>query len=130
MVLACGLCGLEFAIEVRSDGMASGMINSSLEASSLIDVGQWLTLSGLLREQAKAEPNRIRARQIGIEAGECLDEALKFYDDPENDLPPQEAFFCESSKLRFKEAPEQFSRERIVGERVRLPKAGNEAARQ
>lgn len=89
--------------------------------SRLIDIAQWLTLHGMFLETAKFESNKARARTIALQAAECLDESLKFFDDPENDLPPVSAFFDQTSLLRFRENPQQFSRARILGLRRSLP---------
>lgn len=96
-------------------------INESDEPSRLLDVGQWILLARLLIEDAEREPDRVLARNLRIESGRCLEEAVKFFDDAENDLPPAGAFFCDASRQRFRQAPEQFSRRRLIEMRARLP---------
>ena len=96
-------------------------INPTEKRSQLIDVGQWLTLSQLFLQESRSQTDRSHARLRNLQAAQCLDEALKFYDDPENDLPPSDAFYCESSRRRFRESPRQFSRSRLVSEKSRLP---------
>jgi len=96
-------------------------LNTTDEASELIDVAQWITLFRVATERAAAETDKQLARLKGIEAAQCLEEALKFYDDPDNDLPPESALFTEDSRRRFREHPEQFSRRRLVELRARLP---------
>lgn len=96
-------------------------INPGDGPSRMIDVGQWITLSGMIAESAAAEADKLRARMLKIEASHCLGEALKFYDDPDNDLPPPEAFFCEPSQARFREAPSRFSRRRLIDLRATFP---------
>ncbi len=103
----------------RGDGMP--IINGSDDRSRLIDVAQWLTLFRITTEAVAREPDKQAARLKGIEAALCLEEALKFYDDEENDLPASDAFFCEESRRRFREHPEQFSRRRLVEMRAKLP---------
>jgi len=88
--------------------------------SSLLDVGQWIMLSGLLVEDALHEREKVRARNLKIEAAACLEEALKFYDDG-NDLPPQTALVTDASRMRFRQAPEHFSRQRLIEKHAKLP---------
>ena len=97
------------------------LINDSDEASGLIDVAQWLTLFRVVTEAAAGEKDKQAARLKGIEAAECLEEALKFYDDPENDLPPDSALFTDESRRRLRDHPEQFSRQRLIELRAKLP---------
>ena len=124
----CPSCGsareLEFAIEppeATPDEGRPAPINFTQEPSQIIDVGQWLTLSQLFLQESSAERDRSRARLLSLQAAQCLDEALKFYDDPENDLPPSNAFYCNASHRRFRESPQQFSRTRLISEKRKLP---------
>jgi len=96
-------------------------INDSDEPSRLIDVAQWITLFRVVAEAAASEKNKQAARLKGIEAAQCLEEALKFYDDPENDLPRDSALFSGESRRRLREHPEQFSRQRLIELRAKLP---------
>ena len=96
-------------------------INDSDEPSSLIDVAQWITLFRVTTEAAAGEPDKQAARLKGIEAAQCLEEALKFYDDPENDLPRDSALFTAESRRRMRDHPEQFSRQRLIELRAKLP---------
>ena len=96
-------------------------INLTDDPSRIIDVAQWLTLFRIVSEQAARESDKIQARRLGIEAAQCLEEALKFYDEIDNDLPPEEAFFHEGSRQRFRDNPEQFSRKRVINLRSTLP---------
>lgn len=123
---SCVACGkmqqVEFAI--LEGGAVDGQhspINPTNESSRIIDVGQWLTLARVFTEKSRSEPDRVAARLLALQAAECLREALKFYDDPDNDLPPADSLFTESSRRRFREAPQQFSRQRILGEIQKLP---------
>ncbi len=97
------------------------LINSSDEASGLIDVAQWITLFRVVAEAAAREKDKQAARLKGIEAAQCLEEALKFYDDPENDLPPDSALFTDESRRRLRDHPEQLSRQRLIELRAKLP---------
>jgi hypothetical protein len=85
-------------------------------------VAGWLTLTGMLKEAADREPDRIKARQLRVEAGLCLDEALKFFED-DNDLPPEAACFTDSSKAHRRRHPDRFSRQRLIALRMELPRA-------
>jgi len=97
------------------------LISTTNEPSGLIDVAQWITLFRVAAEAAATETDKQAARLKGIEAAQCLEEALKFYDDPENDLPPESALLSDESRRRFREHPEQFSRRRLVELRAKLP---------
>jgi hypothetical protein len=96
-------------------------INPTDRPSRLIDLGQWITLAHLLIEESRGKKDKEYARFQNLQAGQCYDEALKFYDDPDNELPPAEAFFTDASRTRFKSSPQQFARSRLIGERVKLP---------
>lgn len=116
----------EMDFEIDADRAASApevppAINTTDERSSIIDLGQWLTLTQLFIQDGRSEPDRRRVRVSQLQAAQCLDEALKFYDDPDNDLPPADSFYTDSSRRRFHESPQQFSRNRIIGERRKLP---------
>jgi|CXWL01.1.fsa_nt_gi hypothetical protein len=124
----CSACGavqeLDFAIEHDVPASAHGRtpaINLTEKPSRIIDVGQWLTLAQLFIQEGKSEKDKGRARYLNLQAAQCLDEALKFYDDLENDLPPASAFYCESSRRRFRESPQHFSRGRLISDRRKLP---------
>jgi hypothetical protein len=99
----------------------ASLISATEEPSRILDVGQWITLFRVIAETAGRETDKVQARHLGLEAAQCLEEALKFYDDLDNDLPPPEAFFTDASRERFKEHPEQFSRRRLIELRSRLP---------
>lgn len=97
-----------------------GVLNASADASEILDVAQWIMLSGMIAARATAEADKIRKRLLYIEAAQCLEEALKFYA-ADNDIPPAGAFFHEGSRLRFRQSPEHFSRQRLLHLRSRLP---------
>lgn len=56
-----------------------------------------------------------------MEAAACLEQALLMYDDPQNDLPPAHALFHETTRQRFRDNPELFSRQRLINKRAALP---------
>ena len=96
-------------------------INPSEDPSVILDVGQWVVLFRVIERVAASEPDKIRSRELLLGAAACLDEALKFYDDPANDLPPSESVFCEATAERIRQAPDQFSRQRLFAIRSKLP---------
>jgi len=96
------------------------IINASDEPSEILDVGQWIVLFRVVLEAASNERDKIEARRKGYEAAQCLEEAIKFYED-DDDLPPAEAIFCEASRQRRREHPEQFSRHHLLDMRAKLP---------
>ncbi len=97
------------------------VVNPTAERSQILDLAHWLTLFRMLTETAGHEANKSEARRLSLQAALCLDEALKFYDDADDDLPPVEAFFGKDSRDRFKAHPEQFSRRRLLHLRSKLP---------
>ena len=107
---------------------AAQVINPTRWPSLLIDVAGWVMLHLMLAEAARAESiksmrmdKRAAVRRMQIEAGECLDEALKFFDE-DNDLPPREAFFTQETYRRFLDRPELYTRQRLIELRDRFPR--------
>lgn len=136
IAVACSSCGeaktMEFDLPngaLSADEGEVSVFNPGDAPSLIIDVAQWLTLFRAITETAAKETDKVRARQLGIEAAQCLEEAVKFYDDPANDLPPDEAFFHDRSRRRFQEHPQQFSRTRLIGLRAKLPSLSRMRAR-
>lgn len=111
------------------DLTAPAVVNPTNEPSLILDVGQWITLFRMIVEAADREADKVQARHLGLEAAQCLQEALKFYDDPDNDLPPPEALFIEASRRRFREQPQQFSKRRLIELRSKLPSVAKMRAR-
>ncbi|MBI4578387.1 MAG: hypothetical protein HY718_01700 [Planctomycetes bacterium] len=144
--VACRTCGLEdrlrFDLRRVDPGEASGgwaawagmaesgsapAISGADEPSRVIDVAGWLTLYARLTDAASAKSDqaasavdRVMVRQLQIHAGQCIEEALKFYD-ADNDLPPEDAFFTEAGRRQFRERPDLFLRGRLVSLRVASP---------
>lgn len=126
--VACGSCGaasvLRFDVPTGHLQASPGTpvtVNPTSQPSKILDVGQWIVLFRVITEAAAKESDQGQARHLGLEAAQCLEEALKFYDDPSNDLPPPEAVFSEPTERRLREAPEQFSRRRLIELRAKLP---------
>ena len=112
----------QLAREPEADKPNEGaVVNPTGEPSRIIDVGQWIVLFRIITEAAGRETDKVQARHLGIEAAQCLEEALKFYDEVGNDLPPPEALFHEVSRKRFQKSPEHFSRQRLINLRAKLP---------
>ena len=130
MRVTCGSCGacstLTFQLPDRPEGGGGGQptaVNPTDQPSHIIDVAQWITLAHVMVEEASHETDRVRARQFNLEAGRCIDEALKFYDEVDNDLPPPEAFYLDASRRGFRQHSEEFSRQRLINLRSRFPTA-------
>ncbi len=127
LAIRCGACGFASTLPVKvpagPDALAHdvAVVNSSPEPSHLLDVGQWIVLHAMLTETGKRAEDKVRGRHLALQAAQCLEEAIKFYEDDENDLPPSEAFSCDASRERFRDAPAQFSRRRLQGLRAKLP---------
>lgn len=121
----CASCGSElrvvFQIPPAPDVADPTTINPTDEPSRIIDLGQWITLAHVFAERAAKSTDPRHARRLNLQAAQCVTEALKFYDDPDNDLPPAEAFFYAPSRERFRTHPQQFSRQRLLHERSKLP---------
>ncbi|MCP4250785.1 MAG: hypothetical protein GY778_27420 [bacterium] len=96
------------------------VVNDDSDPSLIIDVSGWVTLFRIIADAAAKHDDKIEARRLGCEAAQCLDEALKFYE-PDNDLPPETAFFDEASRRRHREHPQQLARSRLINLRAKLP---------
>ncbi len=115
------------ALVVSAEAGAALPISSWEAPSRIIDVAGWLTLytrlsdAALRRADTSAfHPDGKLTRQLQIQAGRCLEEALKFYD-VDNDLPPQAAFYSDAGRRQFREHPEGFLRDRLLSLRAILP---------
>lgn len=97
------------------------VINPGAEPSLMIDLAQWLTLVETICHSAVTEQDRRQARYLKMDAAQCLHEALKFYEDADNDLPPPRALFHDASRRRFRDHPEEFSRQRLINTLSKLP---------
>ena len=129
--VTCAACGNQsaFRFEVPAEDLvaakaarpdSAARVSAADEPSRIIDVGGWLTLFSVIAEAAAKAVDKVEARKLGYEAAQCLEEALKFYDD-ENDLPPDEAFFSEDSRRRYREHPQRLARSRLIDLRAKLP---------
>ena len=125
----CSSCNEEsyllFEIPGESEGVGAETgggrrINPCGDASRILDVVQWVTLARIMGEAADRASDRLEARELGCDAGECLDEALRFYD-AQSELPPGSGLFAEHSRQRIKDRPELYIREALIGARGKLP---------
>lgn len=107
----------------ETDPTFPATVNDSTDPSRIIDLAQWLTLARMILEAASKETDKQQARILGMEAAQCLEEALKFYDE-DNDLPEPSAFYIAASRVRFEQQPQLFSRQRLVNQRAKLPTMG------
>jgi len=121
----CGHCRhpqhFEFVLSTSAaPGQRADRINATPQPSRAIDVFGWVVLFRTILAEADRTPNRQETRQLGYEAAQCLDEALKFFDG-ESEQPGPEAFFSDESRRRFEEHPEQLLRSRLIDLRNKLP---------
>jgi hypothetical protein len=128
MTVMCSACAatteLSFTIEPEPsrDEARSTRINPTPQPSRSIDLLGWLTLFSSIMNTEEKETNKTTVRELACEAGQCLDEAMKFYA-ADNDLPADGAFFSENSLRRFRDHPQQFSRSKWRERRLKLPDA-------
>jgi len=131
VAVTCGSCGAErllrFEVPVaelevarQAPPDAAARINPTREPSRIIDVGAWVMLFRVITEAAAKTADKIESRKLAYEAAQCLEEALKFYED-DNDLPPEVAFFSEESRRRHREHPQRLARSRLIDLRAKLP---------
>ncbi len=95
------------------------VINPTELSSNILDVSQWITLFRVILEAASTEANKVEARRLGYEAAQCIEEAIKFYED--NELPPKSAFFHDATRAHLRDHPQQFAKQRLLDLRAKLP---------
>ena len=119
----CERCGHEHAAEFRSEFEPSDpqtpCVNPLDEPSRLVDLNQWLGVAYVLIDQI-TENRGADAHALQLQAAVCLTEALKFYD-PDDEVPPVDAFFHETSQRAFREHPETFARQHVCDLLAKLP---------
>ena len=126
VVASCHACSHELALSFQvpvpeQDELLLTTINPGDQPSNILDVGQWFVLFGMITEAASHQSDQVEARCLRMEAAQCLEEAMKFYDDESNDLPSANSFWTEASRKRFRDAPSRFSRDRLLHLRAKLP---------
>jgi len=132
LVAECGACAKKTRMVLRIDPNDPAsyrsefvqripfVINPTSRASEIIDVAEWLTLYRMAVETAESIRDRSMARAVRIEAGQCVAEALKLFE-PDNDVPPDSAFFSAESLERFRAHPDRFARQRLIALANGLP---------
>ncbi|GJM25190.1 MAG: hypothetical protein DHS20C16_16050 [Phycisphaerae bacterium] len=95
-------------------------INLGPARSRLIDLVQWVTLYEILLEKVKSEPIAAEARWLRIRAGQCLDEAIKFFEGGA-ESPSVDATFVASSQKKVIEHADRYTRSRLTNLRNQLP---------
>jgi len=113
--------------QLPGDGPQAELINPTDRPSRIIDLGQWLSLFYLLVESASSDESHTGTRKTGYQAALCLAEALKFYGDGE--LPPESAFFSETTATAYRNHPEKFARQKLRDIQAKLPALHRMAAR-
>lgn len=123
----CGACNRQSKLRFHlphgtgvDEGTGLPNVNPTDEPSGIIDAGQWLTLFRVITVKAAETKDKADSRRLGLEAAQCLEEALMFYEE-DNDLPPGSACFVESSRRRLADHPQEFSRQRLINLRAKLP---------
>ena len=99
---------------------ASLAVSLTSDPSELIDLSQWLGLAYTMLDQAGIAEG-VRAHQLQLQAAACFAEAMKFYQDEDDELPPASAFFAEQAQQAFHDHPEAFARQPIVEHLAKLP---------
>jgi len=120
----CQACGsgrlLAFVSKYEPTDPDSPCISPIDEPSEVVDLDQWLGLYYQLADQADREDYPPRAHELNIRAALCLAEALKFYDS-EDELPPESAFFSETTLVAFRQHPQNFPRQLLRDLQAKLP---------
>lgn len=111
----------ESPLPIAAFGATEAPINSTNTPSSVIDVAQWLTLCRMLVSDSDACRDRVHGRRLKVLAGRCAEEALKFFDEAQGELPPESAFFHEETRRVLRENPQAFARNRVLALRAKLP---------
>ncbi len=114
---------LRFVYPSESSGAAAGnlsRLNPTGDRSQILDVAQWVTLHRIMLEAANRATEKAEAWELRCDAGECIDEALRFFE-PESDLPPASAFLTSRSRRRLKDRPELYIRQSLLDARRKLP---------
>jgi len=120
----CKRCGAQATYHFRWDAPAPApgdCVNPTDRPSTLIDLGQWVGLCYRFQEEADRAASPAEAHQAHRRAALCLDEALKFHLGEE--LPPESAFFTETSLAGFRSNPALYARTRLREFQALLPTA-------
>lgn len=94
-------------------------INPTEDRSAIIDLVQWVSLNAHLSEAATRTPDRQESRWNLIRAGECLDEALRFFDGDEQ--PIDHAAFTPTTQQILAAHPTRYERSQLLARRQKHP---------
>lgn len=102
------------------DPLASDFpINPTGDRSAIIDLVQWVSLYAHFVEAATRTPDRQESRWNLIRAGECLDEALRFFDG--GGQPAGGAVLTPPTRRVLAAHPERYLRSHLLELRRRCP---------
>ena len=123
----CAHCREESALRFVYPSAAAGPVTDNVsrfnptgDRSQILDVAQWVTLHQIMLGAASRATEKAEAWELRCDAGECLDEALRFFE-PQSDLPPASAFLTSRSRRRLKDRPELYIRQSLLAARRKLP---------
>lgn len=119
----CASCQAPLTERFEIDSRALDELNPSAAPSRILDVTDWVSLHSALLELAERQGRAERRRSLKIEAADCLREALKFYADDDNDLPPASACFSPEARDRVRDFPREYSRQRLRDLLAKLPRS-------
>lgn len=118
----CASCQASLTERFEIDFPTLDELNPADAPSRILDVTDWVALSAALVELAERQDAAARKRSLKIESGDCLREALKFYADGDNDLPPASACFSAEARDRVRDFPNEYSRQRLRDLLAKLPR--------
>lgn len=107
------------AVQVHDPLTQDTPINPTGERSEIIDLVQWVSLHAHFVEAATRTPDRQEARWNLIRAGECLDEALRFFDGDE--LPIRSAAFATPTRRVLAAHSSRYTRSQLLEQRRKCP---------
>ncbi len=114
---------LPFVSEYQPADPDTPCISPTDEPSTVVDLDQWLGLFYQLSDFAARQSDPHEARLLTMRSTMCLAEALKFYEDDDDEMPPASAFFNDTSRLAFHEHPQNFTRQLLRDLQAKLPPA-------
>lgn len=118
----CASCQASLTERFEIDLSTLDELNPTGSPSRILDVTDWVALSSALLELADRQDAAAGKRSLKIEAADCLREALKFYGDDDNDLPPASACFSAEARDRVRDFPNEYSRQRLRDLLAKLPR--------
>lgn len=101
-----------------------GVFNPTSNPSTAVDLFGWVSLASLLASNCATEKNAPAARQMALEAQQCIVEALKFYAS-NSDTPPDSAFWTPEGQEDFAKNPGNYLKTALHEMRLSLPGTGS-----